>query len=224
MNGRAAAVCVALLCALPAGCGGGQDRQPQRSAEGTHATDADVLVLARVLAANREHGGARFTATLDMQGEPALATGRVDFRSGRGTAVLRPADARLGPPRRFFWTRREVLAQTAPGSRRYARQMPDEQGNPVHAMIGYVNQLSAETIDNTADIRDKAPRLIRHTTIARAPVDEFRYGRTGSTTLWILRGSGLLRRIRTRRVTGGLTVDLISHEPMRIQLPSAAHG
>jgi hypothetical protein len=90
-------------------------------------------------------------------------------------------------------------------------------------MIGFINLLSSETIDNTANISAQSPRLIRQTTIAGAPVDEFRYGRTGSTTLWILRSSGLLRRISTDRVHGGITVDLITHEPISIDLPPVAH-
>jgi hypothetical protein len=49
------------------------------------------------------------------------------------------------------------------------------------------------------------------------------YGRSGDITLWILTDSGLLRRISTNRVTGGLTVDLTSHEPVKIDLPPLAH-
>ena len=79
---------------------------------------------------------------------------------------MRPADPALGPPRRFFWTRRAALAQTAPGSRRYVRQVPDQKGDRIHAMIAFINLLSAETIDNTANIRDQAPRFIGKKTIA----------------------------------------------------------
>ncbi len=224
MRGRTVATCALLVCALLAACDS-EDRQDQdASATATPATDAQVLTLARVLASNFEHGGARFTAKLEVDGQPALATGRVNFRSGRGTALVRPADPALGPPRRFFWTRRAALAQTAPGSRRYVRQVPDQKGDRIHAMIAFINLLSAETIDNTANIRDQAPRFIGKKTIAGNPVDEFRYGRGGDTTLWVLTDSGLLRRISTNRVTGGLTVDLTSHEPVKIDLPPVAHG
>jgi hypothetical protein len=224
MRSRTAATCALLICALLAACGG-DDRQDQTaSATATPATDEQVLMLARVLESNFQHGGARFTAKLEVDGQPALATGRVNFRSGRGTALVRPADTALGPPRRFFWTRRAALAQTAPGSRRYVRQVPDQQRDPIHAMIAFINLLSAETIDNTANIRDQAPRFIGNTTIAGNPVDEFRYGRDGDITLWILPDTGLLRRISTDRVTGGLTVDLTSHEPVTIDLPAVARG
>jgi len=61
-------------------------------------------------------------------------------------------------------------------------------------MIGFINLLSAATIDNTANISAAAPRLIGQTTIAGAPVDEFRYGRSGNTTLWIPPSRGARRR------------------------------
>jgi hypothetical protein len=225
MRSRTVTTCALLVCALLAACDDGEDRQGQdASATATPATDAQVLRLARVLASNFEHGGARFTAKLEVDGQPAVAAGRVNFRSGRGTALVSPADPALGPPRRFFWTRRAALAQTAPGSRRYVREVPDKQGDPIHAMIAFINLLSAETIDNTANIRDQAPRFIGKTTIGRKPVEEFRYGRSGDTTLWILTDSGLLRRISTNRVTGGLTVDLPSHEPVKIDLPPVARS
>ncbi|MBV9192970.1 MAG: hypothetical protein JO168_02415 [Solirubrobacterales bacterium] len=223
MSRRAFSALVLLVCGLLAGCGS-QHPKLKSNATGTPATDAQVLTLARVLESDFEHGGARFTANLQVNGQPAQATGRVDFRSGRGTALVSPTDPGLGPPRRFYWTRSTVLAQAAPGSRQYQRQVPDEQGNPVHGMIGFINLLSAETIDNTANIAAAAPRLIGHTTISGAPVDEFRYGLSGDTTLWILTGSELLRQVYTTRVTGGLTIDLLTHEPVKIDLPPAAHA
>ena len=146
----------------------------------------------------------------------------MDFRSGRGTALVSPADPSQGPPRRFFWTRKTVLAQTAPGGRRYAHEVPNEQGNPIHAMIGFINLLSSETIDNTANISAQSPLFLGHTTIAGAPVDEFRYG--GDTTLWILTSSGLLRQVYTSKLPGGLTVDLLTHEPVKIELPPVSRS
>jgi hypothetical protein len=89
-------------------------------------------------------------------------------------------------------------------------------------MIGFINLLSSATIDNTANISAASPRLIGQTTIAGAPVEKFRYG--ADTTLWILTGSGLLRQIYTTRVTGGLTVDLLTHEPVKIDVPAASRG
>jgi hypothetical protein len=222
MSRRVILAPAAVLCALLAGCGGAQHRPPRRAAAATPATDAQVLMLARVLESDFGHGGARFTANLQVSGQPVLAAGRVDFVSGRGMAVVRPAASGLGPPRQFYWTRTAVLAQAAPGSRRYVSEVPDEQGNPVHGMIGFINLRSSETIDNTANISAQGPLFLGRTKIPGSPVDKFRYG--DNTTLWLLTGSGLLRQIYTSRVTGGLTVDLLTHEPVKIKLPTVARG
>lgn len=226
MTPRRSTALAALAVALTAaGCGAdteGPAAPTTVARAGTPATDAQLLMLAHVLDRNRQRGGARFTARLDVHGKQAMATGRVDFRSGRGTATLRGAEPGGGPPRRFYWTRHAVLAQTAPSTARYARQPPDPQDDPVRAMIGFVNLLAAETIDNTTNLRDQQARLVGHTTIAGAPVDVYAYGRTASTTLWVQRDGGLLRRVRTDRVPGGLTVDLQAHEPVTIALPRRA--
>jgi hypothetical protein len=224
MSHRAVVACAVLLSATVVGCGGQhrQHGQPRPTTTGTPATNTQVLTLARVLESNFEHGGARFTASLQINGQPATATGRVDFRSGRGEALVAPVDPGQGPPRQFFWTRTTVLAQTAPGSRQFTPEVPNEQGNPVHGMIGFINLLSSATIDNTANIIAQGAFFLGPTTIAGAPVDEFRYG--GNTTLWILTGTGLLRRIYTSRMTGGLTVDLLTHAPVRIHLPPVPRG
>lgn len=216
MSRRAVLARAVLLSALLAGCGS-QHHQPHPTTAGTPATAAQIFTLAQVLESDFKHGGAQFTANLQVDGQPAQATGRVDFRSGRGTVVVSPVGSNLGPPRQYFWTRTTVLAQAAPGSRRFTPEVPDEQGNPVHGMIGFINLLSSETIDNTANISAQDPLFLGRTTIAGVPAGEFRYG--GDTMLWILTGSGLLRRIYTTRVTGGLTVNLLSHEPVKIDLP-----
>ncbi|HEV7493023.1 hypothetical protein [Baekduia sp.] len=227
MNVRALAAALTVGALAAAGCGADTEGPAAPAAvhqAGTPANAQQLLVLAHVLEANRQHGGARFTARLDVHDGHAVATGRVDFHSGRGTALLRPVSASGGAPRRFYWTRHAVLTQTTPGGARYARQAPDPQGDPVHAMIGFINLLAAETIDNTTNIRDQDARLLRHTTIDGASTDEYNYGPRASTTLWVQRADGLLRRVRTDRVPGGLTVDLTTHEPIRITLPARRDG
>jgi len=219
---RRAVLAAVVVTAVLAGCGGQHpSARAHRTAAGTPANSSQVLVLARVLESDFQHVGARFTATFQVNGQPVRATGRVDFRSGWGTVLVSPVGSGQGPPRQYFWTRTRVLAQAAPGSDRYQSEVPNEQGNPVHAMIGFINLLSAETIDNTANISAQSPLFLGHTTIAGAPVDEFRDG--GDTTMWILTGSGLLRRIYTTKMPGGMTVDLLSHEPVKIDLPPIRH-
>jgi hypothetical protein len=222
---RRVALAALAVVMTAAGCGAdteGPAAPTTVARAGTPATDAQLLMLAHVLDRNRQRGGARFTARLDVHGGRTVATGRVDFRSGRGTATLRGAEPGGGAPRRFYWTRHAVLAQTAPGTAQYIRQSPDPQDDPVHAMIGFVNLLAAETIDNTTNLRDQQARLVGHAMIAGAPVDVYTYGRTADTMLWVEHDRGLLRRVRTDRVPGGLTVDLQTHEPVTIALPR--HG
>jgi hypothetical protein len=219
---RRVALAALAIAVTAAGCGAdteGPAAPTTVARAGRPATDAQLLMLAQVLDRNRKRGGARFTARLDVHGRKAVATGRVDFRSGRGTAVLRGAEPGGGRPRRFYWTRHAVLAQTAPGTARYTLQPPDPEGDPVHAMVGFVNLLAAETIDNTTNLRHQQARLVGHTTIADVPIEIYSYGRTASTTLWVQRRGGLLRRVHTDRVPGGLTVDLQTHEPVTIALP-----
>ena len=222
--------CGLLLCVgvVVAGCGGQHHTQTQTHAPssqtgaGTPATGAQVLMLARVLESNLEHGGAHFSAAVRVSGQPVAATGRVSFRSGRGTMLVRPVQAGQGPPRRYFWTRHVVLAQASPGSSSYAYERPNEQGNPIHAMIGFINLLSAETIDNTTAIQSQSPRLLRQTIIDGARVDEFSLGRGGNVKLWILRRDGLLRRVST--TADGITVDLVTHQRVKIVLPAGKRG
>jgi hypothetical protein len=217
---------VALLAcgALLAGCGADREGPAPPSTlparAGTPAGDAQLLSLAHVLEANRAHGGARFTARLKVNGGATLATGRVDFRSGRGTAVLRGAQTGSGPPRRIYWTRAAVFAQSAPGSRRYARQAPDAQDDPVHGMVAFVNLLAAETIDNTTALAAEQVRHLRAAPIAGTAVDRYDLGRDDDTTLWLAHDSGFLRRIHTNNIPGGLTIDLLSHAPITINLPA----
>jgi hypothetical protein len=221
MRGRAAAA-LAVVVAV-SGCGGSAARHPTRTTTqpGRPATAAQVLTLARLLDDDRERGGARFTAHLKIRGQPVTAVGRVDFPTGRGTALITPVDPALGKNRRFYWTRDAVLAQRRPGSHAYDRQTPDPQNDPVHAMVAFVNLLAARTIDNTVNIADQDPRFLGATQIDGRPADAYRYGRSGATTLWVDKKTGLLRRVRTTRVPGGLTIDLNSHGPQAIALPAA---
>lgn len=213
---------VAALAAL-GGCGGEDGaRAPSTAAtttaraEGRPVTDEQALALARVLQQNWQHGGASFTGSLVVQGTTIPMRGRVDFRGGRGTATLREPGA---ASRRYVWTRRAVYAQSAPGSARYATQRPDPDADPVHAAIALINLLSAETIDNTANIQDQGARFLRGDTVDGTAVDVYRYRANGSTTYTIGHDDGLLRRLDARLPSGELVVTLTRHEPVRVPVP-----
>jgi hypothetical protein len=211
------------IAAALAGCGGGDappPPPPPAQDDGRPVTDEQALVLARVLQLNWQQGGAAFTGEVEVRGVRIPMRGRVDFRSGRGTATLHEPSA---ASRRYVWTRRVVYAQSAPGSRRYTRQRPDPDGDPVHAAIALINLLSAETIDNTANIKDQGARFLRGETLAGAPVDVYTLRRNGATTYWVGRDDGLLRQVQARFPSGGrLVVQLTEHEAVRVALPRTA--
>jgi hypothetical protein len=223
VSARLAVVAIVLL-AWVAGCGG-DDPPPRPSPppagdEGRPVTDEQALVLARVLQQNWQRGGAAFTGEVEVNGVTIPMRGRVDFRSGRGTATLREPSA---ASRRYVWTRRAVYAQSAPGSRRYSAQPPDPDNDPVHSAIALINLLSAETIDNTANIKDQGARFLRSETLAGTPVDVYRYRANGNTTYWIDHEDGLLRQVQASFPDGGqLVVTLTSHENVRVALPPTA--
>lgn len=215
---------VALAGPALSGCGG-DDAQPPSGAtaaattaraEGRPVTDEQALALARVLQQNWQRGGARFTGSVVVQGAAIPMRGRVDFRSGRGTATLREPGA---ASRRYVWTRSVVYAQAEPGARRYATQRPDPDGDPVHAAIALINLLSAETIDNTANIQDQGARFLRGDRVGGTAVDVYRYRANGGATYAIGRDDGLLRRLDARLPSGELVVTLTSHEPVRVAVP-----
>lgn len=223
MNARLALIAIVLLAAV-AGCGG--DDSPPRSStqaaedEGRPVTDEQALVLARVLQQNWQQGGATFTGEVEVRGVPIPMRGRVSFRSGRGVATLREPSA---ASRRYVWTRRAVYAQSAPGSRRYEVQPPQAENDPVHSAIALINGLSAETIDNTANIKDQGALFLRSETLAGTPVDVYRYGKGGAITYWIGQEDGLLRQLDARFADGGgLVLTLESHEAVRVRLPQTA--
>jgi hypothetical protein len=221
MNLRPALVAFALAVCF-VGCGGDDPpaTPPPAADEGRPVSDEQALVLARLLQQNWQHGGARFTGEVPVQGMRIPMTGRVDFRSGRGTATLREPSA---APRRYVWTRRAVYAQSQPGSRRYVVQPADPDGDPVHAAIAMINLLSAETIDNTTNIKDQGARFLHRDTIDGTPVDVYRYAANGRTTYWVDRDDGLLKRLEAvLSESGSLIVDITAHEQVRVALPPRA--
>ena len=223
----AALACCALLAVGGAGCGGDDDGGPAATAARTTAAaqqgravdDAQALVLARLLQLNWQSGGARFTGSLPLHGQPVELRGRVDFRDGRGEMTLTDP---TGQERRYVWTRRTVRAQAAPGSGRYVAQAPDPSGDPVHAVIAFLNLLSAETIDNTTNIKDQGARWLGRATLDGEAVDRYRYGGGGRTSYWVGVDDGLLRKVQARLPDDSLlTVRLTAHGPVRVALPRA---
>jgi hypothetical protein len=186
--------------------------------DGTPVTDEQALVLARLLQLNWQRGGADVSGSLPVQGTEVVLEGKVDFRDGRGDATL--VDP-TGQERRYVWTRRAVFAQSAPGSEEWERQAPDPDGDPVHGAIRLLNLLSAETIDNTTNIKDQDARHLGEETVDGERVDVYRYGADGATTYWVGR-DGLLRQVEAVFPDDVvMTFALSDHRPVRVKVPGA---
>lgn len=185
---------------------------------GTPVTDEQALVLARLLQLNWQRGGADVSGALPVVETDVVLEGKVDFRSGRGDVTLRdPA----GQERRYVWTRGAVFAQAAPGSGEWERQAPDADGDPVHGAIRLLNLLSAETIDNTTNIKDQDARHLGEETVDGERVDVYRYGADGATTYWVGR-DGLLRQVEAVFPDDAvMTFALTDHRPVRVRVPRA---
>ena len=208
-----------------AGCGGespppaGAPAAATADDPGRPISEAQALTLARLLQQNWQRRGATFTGELGVRGVRMALSGRVDFRSGRGTATLREPSA---ASRRYVWTRRAVYAQAGPGSDRYVVQAPNAEGDPVHSGIAMINLLSAETIDNTANLKDQGARFLRSEKLGNAEVDVYRYRADGATTYWVNRDDGLLHQLEAKFPDGDrLVLTLTAHKPVRVQLPSS---
>jgi len=236
---RAPAAFAALICCcvlFAAGCGGssggdttagggaaGTATAPgsAKGGDGTPVTDEQALVLARLLQLNWLRGGADVSGTLPVRGTEVVLDGKVDFRDGRGDVTLTDP---TGQERRYVWTRRTVRAQAAPGSRRWVTQQPDPDRDPVHGAIRLINLLSAETIDNTTNIKDQDARHLRSETLDGERVDVYRYGPDGATTYWVGR-DGLLRQVEAVFPDGTvMTFALSNHRPVRVSVPGGAGG
>ncbi len=102
-----------LALALLAGCSGDDEREP-----GDAVTAAEADVLAALLAANADEGGADFVVTAPF-GEDALLTltGEVDYADavGRAQAVTRHGGGAPEEARTVFFTADEVWFGDVPG-------------------------------------------------------------------------------------------------------------
>lgn len=228
-SGRRRAVATAVVATvLLAGCGGGDDAPKAgtstaaAAARGVPADDVQTLTLARLLERNRQAVGARFTGSFPVDGTAVPMTGRVDFRTGRGTLSAGEAGAR---PRRYVWTRERVYAQSAPGSETYTTSAPTPKTDQVHSAIQFLNLLSAETIDNTANIRDQDARFVRRQDLDGTPVDVFTLGSRAETTYWVDRQGGLLRQVQASLGDAGrVLVRITARGAQPVALPRTTSG
>lgn len=228
---------VAAAALLPAACGSdsqtgttgtsGQTTTRTNAPGERPVTDAEALVLARLLNRNFKDGGARFTGSVPFpDGTQIGVTGEINWRGPGGRVVFRNPKA-TGPEatKEIYWTKRAVFEQAAPGARRFTRRAPNPGGSPFDFYIALLSRTSATTIDNIATIREQGATWVRADRIGDEPVDIFRYGGEGRSSYWVSRSGGLLRRLEVRiadldeRIA---TVDFTTRGPVRIALPAGS--
>lgn len=202
---------VALMGALMAGCGGSTRQRP---GDGRTPTQPQILELARVLLNDYNHSGSRLTGTYTVDGQLLDFVGNVDFRNAAGTLSLHQRSLPGQSARTYFWTRKLVLAQTAPGSDAYLARPPDPQNNFVDHLIAFIDLLSSPAIDNIELLQSSGVRYLG----SSRGVDRFREGKR--VVLSVEHSSDLLSAVQATE-TGGSTISvlLLSHAPQRIRLP-----
>jgi hypothetical protein len=117
--------------------------------------------------------------------------------------------------RTYYWTRRLVLSQIAPGSSDYLVRAPDPQGQIVDHLISFLELLSSPAIDNIELLESSGARYLG----SSGGLDRFHEG--ARTLLTVEHSTGELTAIRVAQTNGAtITVVLLSHGPERIALPS----
>lgn len=221
-----------LLALLLAGCGGSDDPAPAASGPtgttaqaGTPVSDAQALVLARLLQRNYDDGGAHVTGDFPFSSTArVLVDGQMDWRRLRGTMTIREPAQAASDARRYYWTKGLVLAQSAPGAQTYKASKPDPEQVPAHFLIASLALLSSENIDNVALIKDQGSRFLRTATLKGAPVDVYQYGGAGKNEYWVSKEDGRLLRVvlDLPKLGGTATLDFTERAQQDIRLPPRA--
>ncbi len=175
-----------------------------------------ALELARVLLGDYTHAGSRLAGTYTLKGQSLRFTGAVDFRRNRGVLSIRQSSLPGAAPRVFYWKRSNVLAQAAPGSRRYLSGTLDPQTSPVDRLIFSLGLLSSPVIDNIQQLESSGVLFLG----SSAGLDRFR---DGPMTLSVRHRTGLLAGVNLREADGSrITIGLLSHAPQDIRVPGGS--
>ncbi|TFV62098.1 hypothetical protein E4P41_08190 [Geodermatophilus sp. DF01-2] len=221
-----------LALALLAGCAGGTDDRP----EGAPVTQEEAGLLARLLVANHEEGGADFVVTAPYgEGTVLTLTGEVDLADGvgRAQAVTAYDDGRPDDIRTLFFTADELWFGDVPGlsgaldaaglpEASYVRRPVTlgEQAPLVDVLTRMVLNLSAEEADAAGAFRDAG-----YTWEGDRSIDGELAALYASEAGWSVavdRSTDLLVQYRTP-LPGqefDVTVTLSDHGPREIALPS----
>lgn len=198
-----------------AGCGGSGSGEPA-SVAARAPNEAQLARAAQALLLNHQDGGARVTGKIPLpEGGELSVDGAVDWARTRGRVRFAAPD---GTTREYRWTARAVLAERPDG--RWTASQPGPMTHPVHAAIRLVSSLAAETVDNTAVLRDRGIRLLRLDDVDGTPVEVYRIP-DGQIDYWISPSDGHLLRIDADMVALGGTATIVFSDPgpQRVPIP-----
>jgi hypothetical protein len=227
-------VAMATLLAVLTGCGA--DEAAQRT-PGDPITSAEADVLAQVLHADRQAGGADFEVTAPFaEGALLTLTGEIDFDRGigRAQAVTTYGDGRPKDTRTLFFTGTDLWQGDVPGladaltaaglpAATYARR-PLATANPsgtaslLDVLVQMVPRLSARTADDPRSFQSYTWAGSRSVNGELASV--FRSG-TGAE-IAVAADSKLLVQYVTKLQNFPVTITLSDHGEREITLPADA--
>ena len=229
---RAVVVVLAALLTLLAGC---SDDEAAPRAPGDPITSAEAHVLAEVLHADREAGGADFEVNAPYaEGVVLTLTGEVDFTRGigRAQAVTRYTDGRPEETRTVFFTGTDLWQGDVPGlgdaltaaglpPATYARRPiattePAGTASLLDVLVQMVPRLSARTADDPRSFQQYVWAGSRSVNGQLASV--FRSG-TGAQ-IAVAADSELLVQYVTRLQDFDVTITLSDHGEREITLPA----
>lgn len=235
-----AAVVLALVLALLAGCGDGGSSDTTRT-PGDAITEGEADTLAGLLHRDYTEGGADFTVTAPYAENTVLTlTGEIDFRTGTGRAQAvttygadRPDDTRT----LFFTTAdlwygdvpglTEALAAAGRPDTTYLRRplsatQADGTASLVDVLVQLVPRLSARADDDPRSFLERDYTWRGQTSVNGQLAAVYGFG--AGTTVSVSAEDELLLQYRTRLPdqTFDVTITLADHGEREISLPDDA--
>jgi hypothetical protein len=192
---------LAIVALLAAGCSGGDEggRATSRA-----VTPAEAGVLADLLVANHDAGGADLVATVEYGVATVELRGQIDWANhvGRVTMHTEVDGKQVGPDRDVVWNPNVVFEEVPgleavmaergrPGVEWVARPL-DPQASTLHLLLQLIDTTSSTTRDNPVLLVSNGVRWLRTDEVDGTPVDVFRNGRT---TYWVGQQDDRLHRL-----------------------------
>jgi hypothetical protein len=226
---------------LPAACGGGAGSAAEATATTTGGADASsetpltaaqANVLAGVLYANQQAGGASFRATVPFGSAATFVLeGTIDWRNhvGQATVVTRFSSGQPEQRVPLLFTQTAVLdgsirdhaEQLAPlglDQLKWVARAPAPGDVPLDVVLALLMGMASEQRENPLLIRQSGAAFLRSDEVGGVAVDVYRYGER--TRYWVAE-DGVIRRVEAElAVAEGTTIIDLSPGPQQVLLPN----